>query len=284
MMRRPPEVILAAHELDLERRELYVEGAGDRSFFNWLTSGSRHRDAMVFCIDDVDMPSGNEEDAEGGNRGRLLRFLELADGESSRIFGFVDQDQDHLLSVAPAVGNVILSDYRDLESYVLFEDNIDQALRAGGGTERVSASDFLTSAFEAASFLASIRLVSTRQSLKLPVGGTVWEKKITVRGGLVTSIDREGVIRQLMQNSGIHLKQLPDLLRAVDETSEELSAVIPQLKVQGKDTMRIMRLQFRSLGIDVKETFHLLGSTFSKASIGSFPRLGSAVDFLADIG
>ena len=69
-MQRDIKAILVAHKIDPKRRELYVEGRRDRSFFLWFLGDERDPDTSIFAIDSVrcDVP------VEGGCRGRLLTF------------------------------------------------------------------------------------------------------------------------------------------------------------------------------------------------------------------
>lgn len=282
-LRRSPEVILAAHEFDQERRELYVEGVRDRVFLNWLVHERQDPNALVVCIDDVDIPDPHtdlDEDSYG-NRERVIELMRIVDGHAPRIRGFIDRDQDHLVGAAALTRNVWVSDFRDMESYVLFEENLDQVLRAGAGTESVEASNMLTSLFDTATFLAAARLVSQRNAYRFPVGSAKWERHIRAVDGVVTSFDGGAVLRQLVQNSAISLTTLPSITDEVNAALSELEELDPRMRVQGKDAMRIVRIQLKSIGIEVTEAFHILGPTFRRESISKFPQLRSTANFVA---
>lgn len=279
-MRRTPEGIITAHAMDPARRELYVEGRRDRVFLKWATP-DMHVDATVVCIDDVELPASCDEDCSGGNRGRLLRFLADVEGRAPRIVGFVDRDQDHLLGIERDLGsNVVLTDFRDMESYVLFEENIDKMLRAGIGVEKVSAADFLKSAVDAASLLSAVRLISVRENLMLPVGGSRWENKLTVQGGLVVRVDLQGIVHQLLQNADISLRESSGVVARILLVAEELTQFSPQMRVHGKDMMRIIKLQLHSLGTDVSDASYVVNPTVNMATIGDCPAMRSILEFL----
>jgi hypothetical protein len=71
---------VVAYIMDPQRRELYVEGVGDKGFLDWLIGEAFLPGARVVCIDSIDI-----EVDEGGNRGRLLAFLKLMVAQVSRI-------------------------------------------------------------------------------------------------------------------------------------------------------------------------------------------------------
>jgi len=282
MLRRDPEAIIAAFELDPERRVLYVEGTSDQAFFNWLTKKSLNSNSMVSCIDEVNLPATGSDDS-GGNRGRLLRFLMQVQNEGVSIAGFVDKDQDHLLGNESSLANVFYTDFRDRESYVFFEENLDTALRMGVGLHTVEASELLKSTFETSLKLAAIRLVSEKRKLKLPVSSTNWDKHVTARKGIVQAVDLDRIVNQLFQQANHSLKQKKSVLGEVLSTVEALSKYDPRQVVHGKDTMRILDRQFKSLRVKVDDVSIVLKATFRPELISSFPNLRAAVDFLVSV-
>lgn len=282
MLRRDPEAIIAAFELDPERRVLYVEGTSDQAFFNWLTKKSLNSNSMVSCIDEVNLPATGSDDS-GGNRGRLLRFLMQVQNEGVSIAGFVDKDQDHLLGNESSLANVFYTDFRDRESYVFFEENLDTALRMGVGLPTVEASELLKSTFETSLKLAAIRLVSEKRKLKLPVSSTNWDKHVTARKGIVQAVDLDRIVNQLFQQANHSLKQKKSVLGEVLSTVEALSKYDPRQVVHGKDTMRILDRQFKSLRVKVDDVSIVLKATFRPELISSFPNLRAAVDFLVSV-
>jgi hypothetical protein len=56
-VRQDPQRILAAHRMDPARRELYVEGPGDRIFLGWLVGDQKSPDARIIEIDLVELPT-----------------------------------------------------------------------------------------------------------------------------------------------------------------------------------------------------------------------------------
>lgn len=260
-MRRNPEAVLTTHIFDPKRRELYVEGTRDVKFFSWLTTPNRDKDAVIVPIDLVDVQL---DESGGGNRQRLVNFLRIVAGSPASILGFVDRDQDDLLGIIDHPENAVLTDYRDLESYVLWEENVARVLMLGCGIDKVSPKDFLDSAINAATFTAACRLVSTQQSLELSISEADWPRKIAAKGGLVSSLNRKAILTALLQRAKISLQILDQLEKDIESAEDSMRALEPQRYIHGKDMMRIMEKQLKSLGVIQPDVFSLFGPTFTR--------------------
>lgn len=277
-MRRKPDAVLTTHIFDPKRRELYVEGPRDVKFFSWLTRQNRDKDAVIVPIDMIDIEL---DENGGGNRQRLVNFLQAVAGSPARILGFVDRDQDDLLGITDHPANAVLTDFRDLESYVLWEENVERVLMLGCGVDKVSAQDFLGSAVEVATFMAACRLVSKQQGLGLPISDSDWPRRITATGGLVTSLNEKIILRALLQRAEISLHVLEQLEKDIESAAEGLSALEPQKYIHGKDMMRIMERQLKSLGIVHTDVFSLFGPTFTRTWDEKQANLNVAAEFVS---
>src|ERR1039458_9003533 len=107
-MQRDIKAIIVAHRIDPKRRELYVEGRRDRSFFLWFLGNERDPNAIIFDIDSVRC----DDPVEGGCRGRLLTFATNIRSYNLKVRCFADADFDRILN-RPVPANTWLTDRRD---------------------------------------------------------------------------------------------------------------------------------------------------------------------------
>lgn len=278
MLRRDPDAIFAAHRMDPQRRELYVEGVTDKAFLEWLTGERMKRDARVITIDFVDMP-GKER---GGNRGRLIDFLSLVDGEPVDIRGLVDADHHRFHGDGGNLPSAAwLTDHRDIESYVLTEANVDTVLRAGCGLLHPSADTVFQSMTECAGFIAAVRLVSARGSLDLPTSHGTWLRSVSCRNGVCVDLQKRQLVASLLQAAGQSLTALDQLLADVAATECELGTLPQRDVLHGKDCMQILTKQLASAGVKVDDAGRLLRATFLRDRLHDFPTLSAIVEYLA---
>ena len=207
MIRRTPEAIVIAHVMDQSRKSLYVEGLRDRLFLSWLLGDQADNGAVIAEIDFVEIP----ESGAGGNRGRLIKFAEQLGTKDVAIRMFADADWDRVLGRC-LPQRVWLTDYRDLEGYILCERCLDKLLRLGIGTERVSARNLLAAVLNSARPLGALRLASDIDGLNLPFQNTDLTRHVAGEGEAI-SVDLASYLRALLQNAGISLSRLQQINR-----------------------------------------------------------------------
>jgi len=262
--------------MDVGRRELYVEGVRDRVFLNWLVGDTRDTKASIVPIDQVELP---EVDL-GGNRERLKVFLQQVVSQPANIRGLIDTDHATFIEEA-FPPNAWMTDLRDIEGYVLSEENVDAALRLGYGIDRVAAVNVLASTHEVGATLASIRLGSEKLGLKLPVSSANLSRcSKATRNGQIT-LDVQRLLQSLLQAAGISLGRLPEVTTEV-AVARELIATFPiEQVIHGKDCMKILTLQFKALGSrEVADAAPVLWSSFKREKLTEYPVLNDIVTFL----
>lgn len=276
-MEREPGGVVASHVMDPKRRELYVEGESDQAFFLWILKDQDAIDARVVPIKFVDVPGVTE----GGERGRLLKFLaEIEGSEKSHIRGFVDADQDRHLGILEELVNGWFTDHRDLEGYVLTIDNLDTGLRLGCSLQNPAAENVFNQMTKAAVTIAAIRLASARLQLKLPISSGKWISQLSSDKYGNLKMNLSSIIQSLMQEADVSLKRLDEVTRAVTEADEELQQVDVRHVIHGKDCMRILTKQLAEFGIKVDSASRIMWSTFRRDVIMQYPSLAAAVGFL----
>ncbi|WP_456785885.1 hypothetical protein [Cellulomonas sp. P5_C5] len=250
----------------------------DQIFLEWLAQAQISSNARVIGIDFVEIDSGTD----GGNRGRLLRFLTLADDVDADIRGLVDADHFRLHDggeVLPA--KAWLTDHRDLESYVLAEPNLDSVLRAGCGISEPPALDIFNSMVTCARFFAAVRLASIQQGLRLPVSDGKWIRHVDTADGLCIDIRKRPAVSALLQAADHSLRLLDQLLLDIEVISAHLQTIPERDVIHGKDSMRILTKQLATLGIRVDDAGRLVRSTFAREHVAQYPTLAAIVSYLS---
>jgi|SRR5215475_2679368 len=278
MLRRRPEAILVAHRMDQGRRELYVEGVGDRVFLKWLAGEGLHDRTLIVPIEMVEISDVDE----GGNRQRLIEFLRLVEREPHEIRGLLDADDaDYVGETLPS--NAWRTDLRDIEGYVLAEENVETALRLGCRVERGSAGLLLLETQRIAQRLAAVRLVSRRLGLRLPVSNTKLSKFVSVSDDGSLILNENELISTLLHRAGISRRQTSTIVELIPTALGEIQGKPPEFSVQGKDCMKLLTLQFKALGATDNiggDVTPLLWSTFRREKLGEFPVLAEVVRYL----
>jgi hypothetical protein len=276
-VRRDLKAILAAHIIDPNRRELYVEGSRDKLFLEWTLGENKSEDAIIVLIDFVDVPDVEE----GGNKERLLTFLRSIDGKAETIRGLIDADADHLRpEKLPIPSNVWVTDWRSLESYVLTVECLDAALRLGCGIDSIKAEDLFPVIVSIARRVSAIRFVSESDNLQLPVSAYKWIKyvKSRPRGGV--ALDLRGMLTALMQSAGVGLSRLDAIERAVSEAEQTFAEAHDLHVVHGKDFMKILGIQLKAADVEIDDAGRLLWTTFRRENVALYPVLSEVVSFL----
>ncbi|MCG8918778.1 hypothetical protein L6E12_23645 [Actinokineospora sp. PR83] len=276
MLRRGPGTILTAHKMDPNRRELYVEGTKDRAFLKWISGHNLDSNTTVQIIDSVDMADVDQ----GGNRQRLIDFLRTVEDAQVQIRGLIDLDHGKFVEETYPV-NSWVTDYRDMEGYVLGVSNIEKALKLGYGIEMVDAHKVFNAMCVVAKYLTAVRLSSQLNSWRLPVSEINLRKyvKADSQGGI--SIDKEKIIKALLQAAEISLTRMTKVVNTIQETIQNIDAEDPVFVCHGKDAMKLLSVQFKALGVpNVSDVSPIIWTTFDPISLRALPNLNQAVAFL----
>ena len=274
MLRRPPEAILIALRMDPERVELYVEGERDRTFLLWIIGASTASAPRVIPMAFVESPGLTD----GGERGRLFHFAQQVDSAEERIRFFADADFDRLLNrdVPPLIW---LTDFRDLEGYVLSLDCIDRVLRLGLATDEPTASQVLQVVHDYGRKLGILRLLSEKQGMGLPFQQTNIRRHLRWNRGKF-ELRFHAYLQSLLQNSGTKLTRLNEIKAAlVDLHIEEEHTADAQI-IHGKDALCIVERFLQKSGVREGEAERLLWSSFERSNAYTFPNLNQVVSYL----
>jgi hypothetical protein len=270
-VRRDPKAIVAAHRFDPARKELYVEGSSDRLFLTWLTAGTRHVNARIIEISSVNIPS-----TAGGERGRLISFAEYVASTAARILVFADADTDRLRNVSSPV-NVLLTDARDMEAYVLRYECVEKIARLGLASEHVDVQRFVLDVTATSRVCGAIRFASDADGLNLPFQKVTVDRYARVRNGEF-EVDLRGFVQTLLQAAGISIREVERVIARGHEIAT-LFGNTPDL-VHGKDAMRLADVYLKRHDVRPDEARRMLWCAFERSWAHDYSALAKVVDFL----
>jgi hypothetical protein len=247
--------------MDPDRLELYVEGRRDRVFLQWILKGNQSKHALIKEIAFVDLPG-----VVGGERGRLIAFASAVEGKTQRLLFFADADYDRLLGRS-LPGNVILTDGRDLEGYILREDCMEKVIALGLTSDTIPADKVLNQALMVGKRLAHIRLLSEINNLRLAFQATnlkkhlVWEKDGSLSFSLKTYLSA------LLSNSQRSLTQTDYILSEVQNLEMRFKETPILELIHGKDFMEILDKFLDHATKDARITSDTIWMTFERSHV-----------------
>jgi hypothetical protein len=273
-MRREPTAIVLAHKMDKTRRDLYVEGSRDRLFLTYLVGKQLDPLASVIDIGSVDLP----DVTEGGQRGRLIHFAQWLSDKDVRIKFFADADWDRVLKRS-IPHRVWLTDYKDLEGYLLRLECVEKFLRVGVGTETISAVDIIDIVHKHGRPLGLLRLTSEKNSLKLPFQDTQLSKYLKpIKNDVQLNFDR--YLQALLKNAGISLTKLPDIKKLFNEIQVQYSHLPHVQLIHGKDALCIIAVILKKFQLNSDDVTRFLWTSFEASFIEKGSTLAAVNQFL----
>ena len=273
-MRRTPNEILAAHRMDPTRRELYVEGREDRLFLDYLVGSDKSADARIIEIGLVELPSG----VIGGEKGRIVHFAREVERAPAQIKIFADADTDRILGKSvPA--NVLLTDSRDLEGYILRKECVEKVIRLGFLNERLDVDEVVRQVASLGRQLGIMRLMSDLDERALPFQDTEAAGHVTIARTEI-QFNLEGYAQALLQNADVSLKKLPEIIERYREVANLYSHVDDAQIIQGKDAVDLLERLLRLYGLRSDDIGRLLRSSYERQWMEGHPSLKQAYDFL----
>ena len=237
-VRRTIGELLAEMNLDRKRKILFVEGTRDLSFWRKIVPPAQRKNSVVYTISSIQVNF-----TEGGERGRLVCLSKDKSLENlgSRIKFFIDADYDRILSrVIP--DNIILTDGRDLESYVTNYECLEEVVINGLAKTDIDFKKILDDVFYICRPIGILRVFSEKSGLKLPFQLTFDKgyKRFIKTKKEHYSLDIEKLIVVLLQNSGISMSNFEDVKNCICSETKLLADVDNFQIIHGKDFMGIL--------------------------------------------
>ncbi|MHA2708704.1 DUF4435 domain-containing protein [Vibrio owensii] len=261
-------------KLDKSLKYMFVEGLRDLSFWRAIVPVCNRVNTQVIRIGSVT----DLKVEHGGEKGKLLKLSELLEecGVSDRARFFVDSDNDRLLSVQYP-NSVLLTDYRDLESYCFSQTCITSVLDRGmakGDTSNVP--QIIRCLSDICRKIGLLRFISERDQLSLPFSKT-FEKNGRRKFSKANKCNEDKLVTTLLQNSHLGLSYKNSVLETLSQVENSHAGTDCKYIVQGKDWTFFLA-EMISVPSDHIESLIFLALDYS--SLKEEPQINQAVQFL----
>ncbi|MGN6270451.1 MAG: hypothetical protein ACTHM0_11240 [Sphingomonas sp.] len=245
------ELIYLLQRQDTEAQYIVVEGPRDTNFWSLLVPISERKRAAIIPVTSIEC-----EQCEGGERGRAVNLAErlLNTPVADRIIFFLDADNDRILG-KPLPDNVILTDYRDHESYALNRQGFRSILYAVGRDPEDSI-DYENRLFDIATRLGLMRLADFELDFCLPFRGIFIDhpQRVLNPAGKSCQLDEASLLRRLLSGANL-LGHLANFEEHLSDITDRYGGVEPRQLTNGKDAAAIFS---RMLGVSYLEAIRLI--------------------------
>ncbi|GAA0384446.1 hypothetical protein GCM10009093_09230 [Brevundimonas terrae] len=218
-------------EADPKRKVLFVEGSSDQVLWNKLVPSESRNHSMICTSDYIDI-----EVIFGGNRARLLKLAEECVGSciEGRVRIFIDSDYDSISGYSSYSNIVSRTDYRDMESYYIVMNGIDDVCSVYG----LNKEDVRACYVRMLKPLYSLRYTSIVSGLHLPINDTISEKfgKYVLGKNIKEySINLDKIITSSLQNANISISKKHTVLEEVNKVLSSIEDKEVPFVIHGKD-------------------------------------------------
>ncbi|WP_438967276.1 DUF4435 domain-containing protein [Flavobacterium sp.] len=270
-IRRTPEAIIKSFEMDPDKKAIYVEGLTDRLFFEHLFSKIDNGQTIFFEIDSVEIPID-----EGGNRSRLIEFAQKIENSTAKIKCFIDADFNRILNNENLNNAIILTDFRDLESYLYEHEYLNKFIKIGLKTDKITP-EFLLNEFSKAKSIAILRLCSTEQKFDFPFQriNENFSRYYSPQTGL--NIEK---YKTALTQTAVKKPTKEDLDKAIIEANEKCENIDFRHLLHGKDIMEILKEIARYIGYRKDNIDLVFWMSFDSNNIDKYPALKQLEDFI----
>lgn len=265
----PVKELIARLKMDPALIILFVEGARDLAFWRKYAPIGNRINSVVYSASLIFLPDA----CEGGEKGKLLKLVEILDNSdifniSNRVKVFVDADNDRLLGTLH-LSNVVLTDYRDLESYAFNDDTLIDIVHTGLAKTHLIIQDLINEIKEFCLPISGLRLVSERDAYKLAFQRTFENgkrKKYIVKNANKNVIDSEALIATLMQNGKVSLSKKVEIKDKLVNIIPTIASVDLRQILHGKDWTFFLA-HLCNVNLDVIEPLVFLGINYDELDL-----------------
>lgn len=276
-LRRSPEAIVQAARMDPKRSDLFVEGIHDKLILHFICDNRMKLNCRILVIDQI----AEIAVSNGGAKERLLSLARIAEQANVTNLRFlVDRDLDQFLN-KEYPSNTWVTDYVDMEGYLLTTDHLLKAIRLGYCSDSISIEELLSMSTQICRRITALRIISQRQNLGLSISASKKHKYITLKNKKPI-FDFDKFCRGLFNNAHLSLSQFDLVMRAHEEVETELSLLSDKHVVRGKDFLDVSQAIICSLGVKTSEFSYILWSTLERTVHRDHKTLSQITRFLTE--
>jgi len=267
--------IKAQLKLDKDLKLFFVEGLRDLAFWRKLVPQTKRKDVQVIkigLVQDIDINLG-------GEKGRLIELSNLLSDKEfkTRVKFFADSDNDKILAKTHKP-TVLLTDYRDLESYCFSEKCIQELIETGLAKEGINIKKLMNQIESICRPIGMLRAISEKSSYQLRFTKTFIKngrRKFIKKNEFELDLDK--LVTTLLQNTklGMNLKDTLIIELTTDLNFYEQSDA--RQIIQGKDWLFYLS---ELLNLDSDSIEKMLFLSLDYSNLLSHEKLKESADYL----
>lgn len=268
--KRTSESLIKSLEFDSDKKILIVEGVSDRLFLEFLQS-SKNEDVVILEIENIDIDTDFN-----GNKGKIIQLISRVPTNIENISFFIDRDYD--LNEENINQNTILTDFKDLETYLLNKSYLDKFLRIGIKCEKIT-SDKIYKELLNCQYFGFIRKLSITNNLNLPINSCneKLEKYVKYNKTKGIEIDYTKYLALVIQKAKLKL--------STEELQKQINLFIdndksiPEFIIHGKDLIKFLEIICNSIGYkqDIEAPFWM---SFDHNNVKNYKNLKKVIEFI----
>ena len=269
--KRTPESLIKSLEFDSEKKILIVEGITDRLFLEFLQN-KENTDVVILEIENIEISTEFD-----GNKGKIIQLISKIPTTVENINYFIDRDYD--LSESNVNTNTILTDFKDLETYLFNEKYLDKFLKIGLKSEKLTANKIYQELLNV-QYFGFVRKYSIIKKLNLPINSCneKLEKYVTYNKINGVVVDLKRYLSLVIQKA--KLKITPEELENEIKSFIEDDKSSPEFIIHGKDLIKLLQIICNNLGYkqDIESAFWM---SFDQNNVEKYKNLKKVVDFIS---
>jgi hypothetical protein len=214
----------ALYQFEPSLRDIFVEGPGDRQLLSWSLRDQDRIRTHIYAIDEIAIPDEilRAYNLRSGARSKVIALAKemdeaLPDG-SSQVTCIVDQNCEGALGISHGCGRLLLTDYADLDGYLLTADTVGKFLALVLRVEGVDQRRLLEMYFAILHEPFLLRMAGT--SMGISIARVDVTKSCSLDGDEIT-LNREDLTKRMLGKSGA-IPMRADLEKRVDELRSRL--------------------------------------------------------------
>lgn len=268
--KRTVNSIIKSLEFDKDKKLLIVEGKADRLFFEFVCNNINDN-CIILEVENVEM-----ESVEGGNKGKILAFAKSIPYNSENIKFFVDRDYD--LDEANSPFNTFITDFKDLESYLLNKESLNKFLKIGLKTDKIT-SDKLLNDLKSSNYFGHVRNYSLTQNKGFSVNdcNENLTKYVSYTKNYI-EIDCKKYLTVLCQISAVKIK-IDDLILEIENFIKKQNKDF-RFVIHGKDIIKVLVIICLKLGFKKDSIESAFWMSFDEKKVSNYPNLLSVINYL----
>jgi len=241
-LRRTLEEIHALYQVEPELRDLYVEGASDKCFFDWYIEITGQQTTAVYPIDLIDIPDEillKHSLPSGSNKARLiaLSYEVAVSPAASGVMCIADRDYDDCCSRDHHNACLSHTDGNSIELYALNPAVFRKFLLVALGGFSITAEHLISQCIVVLEQIYAIR--AANELLKWGMSWIPFRRHISIAGSSIT-FEASGFVRAYLQKNG--RTQDKDIFsEAVEKVLQGLDAD-PMKRMRGHDLSELLFL------------------------------------------